>query len=87
MSYHIDFSNQAERDIDFHKKSGNKSILKKILVLLNELSQHPFEGSGKPEALKHSLTGYWSRRINQEHRLVYEVFEDTVLLHSAKGHY
>ena len=87
MSYHIDFSNQAERDIDFHKKSGNKSILKKILILLNELSQHPFEGSGKPEALKHSLTGYWSRRINQEHRLVYEVFEDTVLLHSAKGHY
>ena len=87
MSYHIDFSNQAERDIDFHKKSGNKSILKKILILLNELSQHPFEGSGKPEALKHSLTGYWSRRINQEHRLVYEVFEDTVLIHSAKGHY
>ncbi len=87
MSYHLDFSNQAERDIDFHKKSGNKSILKKILVLLNELSQHPFEGSGKPEALKHSLTGYWSRRINQEHRLVYEVLEDTVLIHSAKGHY
>ncbi len=87
MNYHLDFSNQAKNDIDFHKKSGNKAILKKILVLLNELTEHPFEGTGKPEALKYNLTGYWSRRINQEHRLVYEVLEDTILLHSAKGHY
>ena len=87
MGYQLDFSNQAKNDINFHKKSGNKTILKKILVLLYELSEHPFEGTGKPEALKYKLTGYWSRRINHEHRLVYEVFEDTVLLHSAKGHY
>ena len=87
MSDYLDFSNQAKNDIDFHKKSGNKTILKKILVLLHELSEHPFEGTGRPEALKYKLTGYWSRRINHEHRLVYEVFEDTVLLHSAKGHY
>ena len=87
MSYHLDFSNQAKSDIDFHKKSGNKAILKKLFVLLNELTEHPFEGTGKPEALKYNLTGYWSRRINQEHRLVYEVLEGTILLHSAKGHY
>lgn len=87
MSYHLDFSNQAKSDIDFHKKSGNKAILKKLFVLLNELTEHPFEGTGKPEALKYNLTGYWSRRINQEHRLVYEVLKDTILLHSAKGHY
>jgi toxin YoeB len=87
MRYHLDFSNQAKTDIDFHKKSGNKAILKKILVLLSELTEHPFEGTGKPEALKHNLTGYWSRRVNKEHRLVYEVLEDTILLHSAKGHY
>jgi toxin YoeB len=87
MSYHLDFSDQAKNDIDFHKKSGNKAILKKIFILLNELIEHPFEGIGKPEALKYNLTGCWSRRINQEHRLVYEVLEDTILLHSAKGHY
>ena len=87
MSYYLHFSNQAKNDIDFHKKSGNKTILKKILVLLHELSEHPFERTGRPEALKYKLTGYWSRRINHEHRLVYEVFEDTALLHSAKGHY
>lgn len=87
MSYHLDFSNQAKSDIDFHKKTGNKAILKKLFVLLNELTEHPFEGTGKPEALKHNLTGYWSRRINLEHRLFYEVLEDTTLLHSAKGHY
>jgi len=87
VSYQLDFSDQAKSDIDFHKKTGNKIVLKKIFVLLNELTEHPFEGTGKPEALKHNLTGYWSRRINLEHRLVYEVLEDTILLHSAKCHY
>lgn len=87
MSYHLDFSQQAKIDIDFHKKSGNKAVLKKIFVLLNELTESPFEGTGKPEPLKHDLNGKWSRRINKEHRLIYEVIDDTVLLHSAKGHY
>jgi toxin YoeB len=87
MNYHLDFSNQAKNDIEFYKKSGNKVILKKLFTLLNELTEHPFEGTGKPEALKYNLTGYWSRRINQEHRLVYEVIENAVFIHSARGHY
>ena len=87
MAYHLDFSKQATNDIDFHKKSGNKAVLKKILVLLNELTEHPFEGTGKPEPLKYDLAGYWSRRINQEHRLVYEVTEDSVIILAALGHY
>lgn len=87
MSYHLDFSQQAKIDIDFHKKSGNKAVLKKIFVLLNELTESPFGGTGKPEPLKHDLNAKWSRRINKEHRLIYEVIDDTVLLHSAKGHY
>lgn len=87
MAYHLDFSNQASKDIDFHKASGNKAILKKILILLNELSEYPFEGTGKPEPLKYNLTGYWSRRINQEHRLVYQVTDAAILIHSLKGHY
>ena len=64
MSFHLDFSQQAINDIDYHKKSGNKTILNKISVLLNELTEHPFEGTGKPELLKHNLSGCWSRRIN-----------------------
>lgn len=87
MSYHLDFSKEAVKDIEFHKRSGNKAILKKLLVLFNELSTHPFEGTGKPEQLKYNLTGCWSRRINQEHRLIYEVSEGRILIHSAVGHY
>ncbi|WP_276348938.1 Txe/YoeB family addiction module toxin [Daejeonella sp. JGW-45] len=87
MSLHLDFSEQAKKDIEYHKKSGNKALLKKMLVLLNELTEHPFEGTGKPEALKHQLTGMWSRRINQEHRIVYEVTGEIIYVYSLKGHY
>jgi len=87
MSFHLDFSKQANKDIESHKKSGDKATLKKLLVLLNELSEHPFTGSGKPEQLKYDLTGYWSRRINKEHRLVYKVVADEIQIYSAKGHY
>jgi len=59
----------------------------KITLLLEELTLHPFTGTGKPELLKHSLAGCWSRRINQEHRLVYEVSDTVVVILSAKGHY
>ena len=87
MSFHLDFSDQAKSEIDDHKKAGNKAVLKKPLNLLNELSEYPFEGTGKPEALKHNLSGFWSRRINNEHRLVYEVSSDIVYIISVKGHY
>ncbi len=55
MNYHFDFSNQALKDIEFHKTSGNKILLKKIFLLLTELSEHPFVGTGKPELLKHNF--------------------------------
>lgn len=87
MSYRLDFTQQAQADISFYKRSGNKSILTKLSVLLEELTEHPFSGTGKPEALKHSLSDLWSRRINREHRLVYQVLENTVVIYSAKGHY
>ena len=69
------------------EKTGNKAILNKLLKLLDELSEHPFSETGKPEALKHDLAGWWSRRINKEHRLVYEVSDDKISILSAKGHY
>lgn len=61
--------------------------MKKLFVLLNEVSENPYKGTGKPEPLKYNLTGCWSRRITQEHRLVYEVLDKRILIHSAKGHY
>jgi toxin YoeB len=87
MSFPLDFSDQAAEDINYHKKSGNKALLKKMLVLLEEISEHPFSGTGKPEALKHDLAGKWSRRINQEHRLIYEVKDNEIIVVSLKGHY
>lgn len=87
MSYKLDFTSQAENDIAFFKKSGNKNLLLKLFTLLTEVTEHPFTGTGKPEPLKHQLAGYWSRRINREHRLVYKVIDDVVVIHSAKGHY
>lgn len=88
MSFALDFSVQAIKDIEFHKKSGDKSLLKKLSVLLEELTAHPSSGTGKPEQLKYDLTGYWSRRISREHRLIYKIIdEETVRVYSACGHY
>lgn len=87
IEYKIRFSAQTIEDIKEHKKSGNKAILNKISLLLEELTLHPFSGTGKPEFLKHQLTGLCSRRISKEHRLIYRVEEHIVTILSAKGHY
>ncbi len=65
----------------------DKKILKKINNLIKDTKREPFDGLGKPEPLKHELAGYWSRRISQEHRLVYEVFEESILVVSCRYHY
>ncbi|PWB26679.1 Txe/YoeB family addiction module toxin [Flavobacterium sp. HTF] len=87
----IIFTPKAKKDLDFWVKSGNKNILKKINALIEDIQLHPFSGIGKPEQLKYNLSGVWSRRIDQEHRLVYEIIdEDTIEilnLLSLKGHY
>jgi len=87
MNYRLDLTKRAQEDIAFHKKAGNLHVLNKIAVLFDELAHHPYTGTGKPEALKFKLSGMWSRRINKEHRLVYEVLENAVVIHKAKGHY
>ena len=61
--------------------------MNKISTLINAIIQNPFTGIGKPELLKYQLKGAWSRRINQEHRLVYELLDNRILIHSARGHY
>lgn len=77
----------ADNDLNFWNKTGNKSILKKITQLIAAIKESPFEGIGKPEPLKYNLAGAWSRRINQEHRIIYEVVEHKILVHSLRGHY
>ena len=83
----IEFLPDAKKDLNFWVKTGNKTILKKITQLIESIAKTPFEGTGKPEPLKYELAGCWSRRINLEHKLVYEILEEKILVHSAKGHY
>lgn len=87
MGFHLEFTDKAKADIITHKKSGNKAVLKKLLIILEEMPEHPFTGIGKSEPLKHSLSGTWSRRIDKEHRLIYEVKDSIIFILSAKGHY
>ena len=83
----IEYTLQAKEDLDYWKKSYNIPVLKKIRKLIEAITQNPYQGIGKPEALKYDLSGCWSRRINKEHRIVYEVLEDKIIVHSLKGHY
>jgi toxin YoeB len=83
----IEYTLQASEDLVFWKKSNNVTVLKKIRKLIESISETPYEGIGKPEPLKYGLSGCWSRRINQEHRIVYEVHTDKVIVLSMKGHY
>jgi len=70
-----------------HWQSNDKKLLKKINTLLKEIKRDPYEGIGKPEPLKHELQGCWSRRINQEHRLVYEVLDTQINVLACRYHY
>ncbi|MDD4191347.1 MAG: Txe/YoeB family addiction module toxin [Mangrovibacterium sp.] len=87
--YEIEYSDRFLEDIQVHKKAGQKSVLEKINLLIDELREHPYTGTGCPEPLKYNKKGQWSRRITKKHRLVYIVEEQkvTVLLLAALGHY
>ena len=65
----------------------NKKVFKRITELLDDIRQNPFKGIGKPEPLKHQFKGYWSRRIDKEHRLVYKVNSDSIIVISCMYHY
>ena len=70
-----------------HWQQADKKILKRINDLIKAISRDPFEGVGKPEPLRHGLSGYWSRRINDEHRLVYKVEGEDLLVAMCRYHY
>jgi len=65
----------------------DRKLLKRINQLIQDITRSPFEGIGKPEALKGDLSGYWSRRINDEHRLVYTIKADDVVIVACRYHY
>lgn len=83
----VGYSAKALEDLAYWKKSGNKKIQQKIAVLISSIEGTPFTGIGSPEPLKYNLTGLWSRRINQEHRIIYEISKNTIFIHSLQGHY
>ncbi len=68
-------------------QQNNKKILKKINKLIKEIMRNPFEGAGKPEPLKFDLSGFWSRRIDQEHRIVYRVEKNDLHILTCRYHY
>lgn len=82
----IRFSEAAWEDYLFWQ-SKDKAVLKRINLLLKDIQRSPFEGIGKPEPLRHNLAGFWSRRIDEEHRLVYAVKDDTLLVAQCRFHY
>ncbi|MGB0419493.1 MAG: Txe/YoeB family addiction module toxin [Opitutales bacterium] len=80
------FSDCAWEDYLYWQKT-DKKMLKKINEILKDIDRHPYEGIGKPEALKHSLSGYWSRRINLEHRCVYRIEANEIQIAQLRHHY
>lgn len=80
------FSERAWED-DLYWQGADGKILVRINRLIVDIQRAPFDGLGKPEPLKHGLAGYWSRRINDEHRLVYKVEENALLLAQLRYHY
>lgn len=80
------FAEQAWEDY-LHWQKTDKKQVERINTLIKEICRSPFNGIGKPEPLKHALSGYWSRRINDEHRIVYKVAEDSLLIAQLRYHY
>ena len=80
------FTEESWEDYLYWQKT-DKKILKKINQLISAIKREPFDGIGKPEALKYHLEGCWSRRITDEHRLVYEIIDDMVKIIGCRYHY
>jgi len=82
----IFFSAQAWQDYLYWQETDKKTV-KKINELVKDVARSPFQGLGKPEPLKHAFSGFWSRRISQEHRIIYRVEGDVIELAQLRYHY
>jgi toxin YoeB len=80
------FAEKVWEDYLYWQKT-DKKMLKRINTLIRDIKREPFEGIGKPEPLKHALSGYWSRRINDEHRIVYKINQESILIAQLRYHY
>jgi toxin YoeB len=80
------FSEQAWDDY-LHWQKTDRKLLERVNTLIREISRSPFSGIGKPEPLKNALSGYWSRRINDEHRIVYRISDGSMLIAQLRYHY
>lgn len=80
------FSEDAWEDYLYWQKNDRK-LLNRVNLLIRDILRSPFDGIGAPEPLKHGLTGYWSRRIDGEHRLVYRVEGESVMIAQCRYHY
>lgn len=87
--YSIAVSDEAREHLRLWHKSGDKAVIKRIDRIFEELAEHPQTGIGKPERLKHQLSGLWSRKLDEKNRIVYDIQESkvSVLIVSARGHY
>ena len=83
----IIYTEKAIDDIIYWKKKRNDKIQIRISELVDSIEIDPFKGIGKPEPLKYQLSGKWSRRIDKANRIIYEVTEELIIIHSLKGHY
>ncbi|MEO6849389.1 MAG: Txe/YoeB family addiction module toxin [Mucilaginibacter sp.] len=78
---------EAEKDLSYWERNHHSRILKRISELFTSMLENPTKGIGKPETLKHNLSGYWSRRIDKENRIVYRIDGDIIWVISLRGHY
>ena len=81
------YSKTALEHIEFWKKSGQIAVMKRISRLVSDIEAHPKTGIGKPEQLKHNLSGLWSREIDKKNRITYEIHKDYVMVLAMVGHY
>ncbi|MCB1985899.1 MAG: Txe/YoeB family addiction module toxin [Burkholderiales bacterium] len=80
------FASHAWDDYLYWQKTDKKTS-QRINLLIKDIRRNPFEGIGKPEPLKHALSGYWSRRINDEHRIVYKMNSESIYIAQLRYHY
>ncbi len=87
MEIKIIYLPRPQADLIYWKKSGNKGIQQRISKLIQSILETPYEGMGKPEALKYDYADWWSRRINDERRLVYKAEDDKIIIAQMRFHY
>ena len=89
MMFRLELIKEAKEGILLYQKAGDTKSLKKLYTLLEELRMQPETGKGEPKRLKHLTGNKWSRKINKKHRLIYEIFDDTVmvLVLKTRDHY